>query len=189
MKEAVLQDKRGEHASFCRYGAALVERVSGKPLPSGSDVSLAHLQRANVVARTCITFPEEELLLLIRSHLLAKGLHASARTLAAEASLGASPLRPSPRTPRLAAGVRPHGAGAPPLSAGSSSPPSRCLISPPPAAPPTPRRQGPHVQPSRALGRVLFARERPVVHGNAGRKLCVLKQKSERGAFVQVSHT
>lgn len=203
MKDPVLQDKRSDHARFCRYAAELMERVSGKPLPLGSDVSLAHLQRANVVARTRITFSEKELLMLIRSHLVAKGLHHTADMLAAEANLGVTSLSPSPtpgnpRIPRLAGGIWARGAGhtgASPVSSGSASPPSRRLPSPHPCCsssllppPPTPRGQGPHVQTSRPLGRILFARERPVVHGNAGRKLCALKQKSERGAFIQVGH-
>uniref|UniRef100_H3CH15 DDB1- and CUL4-associated factor 1 n=1 Tax=Tetraodon nigroviridis TaxID=99883 RepID=H3CH15_TETNG len=186
MKEPVLPDKRGEHARFCRYAAQLVERVSGKPL-LGGEASLAHLQRAKVVARTRITFSEKELLQLIRSHLLAKGLHDTAAALAEEAGLSPAGLGPSPSpgTPRLAAGIGARGAGHGSTSPLSSAPPPRLPAAwPAPAAPP-PSPPGPHPQTSRPLGRILFARERPVAHGNAGRRLCGLRQKSEHGAFIQ----
>ena len=80
MKEPVLQDKRNEHVKFCKFAAELIERISGKPLLIGTDVSLAWLQRANVVAQSRISFPEKELLLLIRNHLVAKGLSGTANT-------------------------------------------------------------------------------------------------------------
>uniref|UniRef100_A0AAQ5ZTC0 DDB1- and CUL4-associated factor 1 n=1 Tax=Amphiprion ocellaris TaxID=80972 RepID=A0AAQ5ZTC0_AMPOC len=127
MKEPVLQDKRSEHVKFCKFAAELIERISGKPLLIGTDVSLAWLQRASVVAQSRITFPEKELLLLIRNHLVAKGLHDTATALTKEADLPmaclshsshsasafppvappppASPVATLPRTPRLANGV------------------------------------------------------------------------------------
>lgn len=92
MKEPVLQDKRSEHVRFCKYAAELIERVSGKPLLMGTDVSLARLQRASVVAQSRISFPEKELLLLIRNHLVAKGLNDTATTLTKEADLPMAPL-------------------------------------------------------------------------------------------------
>lgn len=87
-----LQDKRNEHVRFCKYAAELIERVSGKPLLMGTDVSLARLQRASVVAQSRISFPEKELLLLIRNHLVAKGLNDTATTLTKEADLPMAPL-------------------------------------------------------------------------------------------------
>ncbi|XP_035518554.1 DDB1- and CUL4-associated factor 1-like [Morone saxatilis] len=125
MKEPVLQDKRSEHVRFCRYAAELTERVSGKPLLMGSDVSLARLQRANVVAQSRITFSEKELLMLIRNHLVAKGLHDTANTLVKEANLPAGTHCPNssscvtpppsssviPRTCRLAGGIAARLAG------------------------------------------------------------------------------
>ncbi|KAJ8359000.1 hypothetical protein SKAU_G00155250 [Synaphobranchus kaupii] len=124
MKEPLLQDKRSEHVKFCRYAAELIERVSGKPLLVGTDVSLARLQRANVVAQSRISFPEKELLLLIRNHLVSKGLQDTANALTKEADLPmahlchtpsssyavavaptGSPGAGLPRTPRLANGV------------------------------------------------------------------------------------
>lgn len=215
MKEPVLQDKRSEHARFCRYAAELMERVSGKPLLVGTDISLARLQRANVVAQTRITFSEKELLMLIRSHLVAKGLHDTAKTLVKEAHLSvtslcgpSTPSTPStpptsgnPRICRLAGGIAARAAGqigASPVSSVSASPSSRPLISshPPPsssssssALPPPLHRHGIPVQSSHPVGRILFSRERPVVHPNSGKKLRALKQKSDHGAFIQVSHT
>lgn len=210
MKEPVLQDKRSEHARFCRYAAELMERVSGKPLLVGTDISLARLQRANVVAQTRITFSEKELLMLIRSHLVAKGLHDTAKTLVKEAHLSVTSLcGPStPSTPptsgnsricRLAGGIAARAAGqvgASPVSSVSASPSSRPLISSHPpssssssALPPPPHHHGPPVQSSHLVGRILFSRERPIVHPNSGKKLRALKQKSDHGAFIQVSHT
>uniref|UniRef100_A0A671X6U8 DDB1- and CUL4-associated factor 1 n=1 Tax=Sparus aurata TaxID=8175 RepID=A0A671X6U8_SPAAU len=183
MKEPVLQDKRSEHVRFCRYAAELTERVSGKPLLMGTDVSLARLQRANVVAQSRITFPEKELLMLIRNHLLAKGLHDTANTLVKEANLpvasfcpnSSSCITPSsssssgiPRTCRLAGGITARMAGHV-----GTSPVSSVAV----ASSITP---SPHL-----VGRILFSRERPVVQCSSGKKLRALKQKSDHGAFIQ----
>lgn len=227
MKEPVLQDKRSEHVRFCRYAAELTERVSGKPLLMGTDVSLARLQRANVVAQSRITFSEKELLVLIRNHLAAKGLHDTANTLVKEANLSVTSLCPNsacatpppssssssviPRTCRLAGGIMARAAGhvgSSPVSsvavaAASSSTPSsssRSLVSPHPSCssssssalpprPSSPHHPGPHGQGSHMVGRILFTRERPAAHCNSGKKLRALKQKSDHGAFIQVSRT
>lgn len=225
MKEPVLQDKRSEHVRFCRYAAELTERVSGKPLLMGTDVSLARLQRANVVAQSRITFSEKELLMLIRNHLVAKGLHDTAHTLVKEANLPVGPLCPNssscvtpppsssmiPRTCRLAGGIAARVAGhvgSSPVSSvavasasSSSSTPStsRSLVSPHPscssssssAIPPLPPPPHPtsHGQSPHLVGRILFTRERPVAHCSSGKKLRALKQKSDHGAFIQVSDT
>lgn len=220
MKEPVLQDKRSEHVRFCRYAAELTERVSGKPLLMGTDVSLARLQRANVVAQSRITFSEKELLMLIRNHLMAKGLHDTANTLVKEANLpigshcpnSSSCVTPPPssvisRTCRLAGGIAARVAGhvgsspvssVAPLSSASPSTPSssRSLIIPHPSCsssstsallPPPPSHPTPHAQGSHQVGRILFTRERPVAHCSSGKKLRALKQKSDHGAFIQVS--
>ncbi|XP_010783246.1 protein VPRBP-like, partial [Notothenia coriiceps] len=179
MKEPLLQDKRSEHVRFCRYAAELTERVSGKPLLMGSDVSLARLQRANVVAQSRITFSQKELLVLIRNHLVAKGLHDTANTLVREANLPSSPplicrSHRSDRQGRIGGG---HVGSSPASSlavASSSSTPIRSLVlsSPSPA--------------SLLSGRILFSRERPPAICNSGRRLRALKQKSDHGAFIQV---
>ncbi|KAM3620844.1 uncharacterized protein V6R79_002806 [Siganus canaliculatus] len=152
MKEPVLQDKRSEHVRFCRYAAELTERVSGKPLLMGTDVSLARLQRANVVAQSRITFSEKELLMLIRNHLVAKGLQDTANTLVKEANLPVASLCPGsascatpppyasgiPRTCRLAGGIAARSsaaiaaspAAASSSSASSATTPSRSLVAP-----------------------------------------------------------
>lgn len=203
----MLQDKRSEHARFCRYAAELMERVSGKPLLMGTDISLARLQRANVVAQTRITFSEKELLLLIRSHLVAKGLHDTANTLVKEANLSVTSLAPpstpstpstsgNPRICRLAGGIAARAAGqtgASPVSSVSASPSARSLGGPHLSCSSSsafpPHRHGPPAQGSHPVGRILFSRERPAVHPNSGKKLRALKQKSDHGAFIQVSHT
>ncbi|ROI74347.1 DDB1- and CUL4-associated factor 1 [Anabarilius grahami] len=177
MKEPVLQDKRSEHVRFCKFAAELIERVSGKPLLIGTDVSLARLQRANVVAQSRISFPEKELLLLIRNHLLSKGLSDTATALTKEAELPmglhalahasvppftpvsvATPPSPAagiPRTPRLTNGVAAR------------------LVSH-------------HSNGSPLIGRILFSRERPSPCASAGgKKPKVLRQKSDHGAFSQ----
>ncbi|KAM9859671.1 DDB1- and CUL4-associated factor 1-like isoform 1-T1 [Aulostomus maculatus] len=204
MKEPVLQDKPSEHVRFCRYAAELTERVSGKPLLMGTDVSLARLQRANVVAQSRITFSEKELLMLVRNHLVAKGLPDTASTLVKEANLPvvscqnvsscvtpSSSLSALTRTCRLASGsttrVSGHISASPvSLTAASSSsthspviPHASCSSSPVAALPP------PHPHSSPVVGRILFSRERLPSGCSTGRKLCALKQKSDHGAFIQ----
>ncbi|XP_056293219.1 DDB1- and CUL4-associated factor 1-like isoform X2 [Pseudoliparis swirei] len=184
MKEPVLQDKRTEHVRFCRYAAELTERVSGKPLLMGGDVSLARLQRANVVAQSRITFSERELFVLLRNHLVAKGLHDTANALVKEANLPAGSLCPN------AAAATPPPAASPvtPWSCrlASSSSSSRSLVAPHPSSssttplPPPPTPQGG----SHLVGRILFTRERPAALPS-GKKLRALKQKSDHGAFIQ----
>ncbi|XP_027133770.1 DDB1- and CUL4-associated factor 1 [Larimichthys crocea] len=208
MKEPVLQDKRSEHVRFCRYAAELTERVSGKPLLMGSDVSLARLQRANVVAQSRITFSEKELLMLIRNHLTAKGLHETANLLIKEANLPVASLCPHstcitppppsssilPRSCRLAGGIAARNAGhvgsspvssvVAPAAASSSTPSSssRCLVSPHPSCP----SSSTSTHPPHLVGRILFSRERPTAHcSSSGKKLRALKQKSDHGAFIQ----
>ncbi|KAM3838106.1 DDB1- and CUL4-associated factor 1-like [Diretmus argenteus] len=192
MKEPLLQDKRSEHVRFCRYAAELTERVSGKPLLIGTDVSLARLQRANVVAQSRITFPEKELLMLIRNHLVAKGLHETANTLTREANLPTTPFCPNasscvtpttssapiPRTPRLAGGMAARMAGHVGSSPVSSAPHPSCSSSSVSAPPPTPQGSAP-------VGRILFSRERAALSCSSGKKPRVLRQKSDHGAFIQ----
>ncbi|XP_069371516.1 DDB1- and CUL4-associated factor 1-like isoform X2 [Paralichthys olivaceus] len=206
MKEPVLQDKRSEHVRFCRFAAEMTERVSGKPLLMGTDVSLARLQRANVVAQSRITFPEKELLVLVRNHLVAKGLHDTASLLVKEANLGSlcpnasscitpPPSSLIPRTCRLVGGIAARAAshvGYSPVSS-TSPPPSRTPVTPHPScssssstsALPTPPPPHSHGQASHPVGRILFTRERPAANCNSGKKLRALKQKSDHGAFIQ----
>ncbi|KAG7235646.1 hypothetical protein INR49_002408 [Caranx melampygus] len=172
MKEPVLQDKRSEHVRFCRYAAEMTERVSGKPLLMGTDVSLARLQKANVVAQSRITFSEKELLMLIRNHLVAKGLHDTANTLVKEANLSVGALCPNssscvtpppssssliPRTCRLTGGIASRitsHVGSSPVSSlttassTSSPPPSRSIVSPHPSCSSLPGSAPPPPTPS-----------------------------------------
>ncbi|KAG8436157.1 hypothetical protein GDO86_007311 [Hymenochirus boettgeri] len=188
MKEPILQDKRSEHVRFCKFAAELIERVSGKPLLIGSDVSLARLQKADVVAQSRITFPEKELLLLIRNHLVSKGLQESVTTLTREADLpmtaashssflpavatqppAASSPVPLPRTPRIPArhsstAICPHPSARPPL--------------PPPLSSPAPVTTG-----SPLIGRISFVKERQSPCN--GKRSRVLRQKSDHGAYSQ----
>uniref|UniRef100_A0A673KFR7 DDB1- and CUL4-associated factor 1 n=1 Tax=Sinocyclocheilus rhinocerous TaxID=307959 RepID=A0A673KFR7_9TELE len=193
MKEPVLQDKRSEHVRFCKYAAELIERVSGKPLLIGTDVSLARLQRASVVAQSRISFPEKELLLLIRNHLMSKGLTDTATALTKEAELPmglhalahasvppftpvsvATPPSPAagiPRTPRLTNGVA--------ARLGGHTPHVLPLHQPRPST-----SQAPNGSP--LIGRIVFSRERPSPCAAAGGKRPkVLRQKSDHGAFSQ----
>uniref|UniRef100_A0A669F603 DDB1- and CUL4-associated factor 1 n=1 Tax=Oreochromis niloticus TaxID=8128 RepID=A0A669F603_ORENI len=194
MKEPVLQDKRSEHVKFCKFAAELIERISGKPLLIGTDVSLAWLQRASVVAQSRITFPEKELLLLIRNHLVAKGLHDTATTLTKEADLPmaclshsshssstyppvappppASPVATLPRTPRLANGV------------GSRLGSHASHSSTPGSSHPQTRPSTSHGSP--LIGRIVFSRERQTGCSTVScKRPRVLRQKSDHGAFSQ----
>uniref|UniRef100_A0A3P9JK53 DDB1- and CUL4-associated factor 1 n=1 Tax=Oryzias latipes TaxID=8090 RepID=A0A3P9JK53_ORYLA len=213
MKEPVLQDKRSEHVKFCKFAAELIERISGKPLLIGTDVSLAWLQRASVVAQSRIAFPEKELLLLIRNHLLAKGLHDTATALTKEADLPmtclshtshstsafpsvappppASPVATIPRAPRLANGVGARLGNHPshtPIQA-SSHPQSRPSTSQPVVCTSNvlPSTSASHCNSSSPLiGRIIFSRERQTTCGTMScKKARVLRQKSDHGAFSQ----
>ncbi|CAK6957371.1 DDB1- and CUL4-associated factor 1-like [Scomber scombrus] len=213
MKEPVLQDKRSEHVKFCKFAAELIERISGKPLLIGTDVSLAWLQRASVVAQSRISFPEKELLLLIRNHLVAKGLHDTATTLTKEAELPmaclshsshstsafppvappptASPVATLPRTPRLANGVvsRLSNHTSHSTTPGSSHPQTRPSTSQPTGSSCTafPSTSVPHCSNgSPLIGRIVFSRERQTGCGTVScKKPRVLRQKSDHGAFSQ----
>lgn len=214
MKEPVLQDKRSEHVKFCKFAAELIERISGKPLLIGTDVSLAWLQRASVVAQSKITFPEKELLLLIRNHLVAKGLQDTATALTKEAELPMAclshsshspsafpsvapplPAPPStalPRTPRLANGVssrlgsHPSHASSP----GSGNPPARPSTSQPSTS--SSSSSSAFASPAAVaascghIGRIIFSRDRQAGCGGPScKKPRVLRQKSDHGAFSQ----
>ncbi|XP_056279423.1 DDB1- and CUL4-associated factor 1-like isoform X1 [Pseudoliparis swirei] len=190
MKEPVLQDKRSEHVKFCKFAAELIERISGKPLLIGTDVSLAWLQRASVVAKSRISFPEKELLLLIRNHLVAKGLHDTAGALTKEAELpmacpslvtaapsfptvpppppiASSPVATLPRTPRLANGVASRLAALASSPGSSGNPQSRPSTSSQPAAASSASAGAAAAFPSTSatngsplIGRIIFSRER-----------------------------
>ncbi|XP_043406304.1 DDB1- and CUL4-associated factor 1 isoform X6 [Chelonia mydas] len=196
MKEPVLQDKRSDHVKFCKYAAELIERVSGKPLLIGTDVSLARLQKADVVAQSRISFPEKELLLLIRNHLISKGLGETATVLTKEADLpmtaashssaftpvaaAASPVA-LPRTPRIANGISARlsshaSVGSTATSVHAQPRPS---VSQGPLALPGPS----YASNSPLIGRISFIRERPPPCN--GRKIRVLRQKSDHGAYSQ----
>uniref|UniRef100_A0A8C2Z4L5 DDB1- and CUL4-associated factor 1 n=1 Tax=Cyclopterus lumpus TaxID=8103 RepID=A0A8C2Z4L5_CYCLU len=200
MKEPVLQDKRSEHVKFCKFAAELIERISGKPLLIGTDVSLAWLQRASVVAKSRISFPEKELLLLIRNHLVAKGLHDTATALTKEADLPmaclslathaasgfppvappppASPVATLPRTPRLANGVVSRLASHAPhsTSPGSSNLQTRPSTSQPAAASAAAAAAFPSTSTSPCsngsplIGRIVFSRERLAGYATASCK-------------------
>ncbi|XP_037335404.2 DDB1- and CUL4-associated factor 1-like [Pungitius pungitius] len=215
MKEPVLQDKRSEHVKFCKSAAELIERISGKPLLIGTDVSLAWLQRASVVAKSRISFPEKELLLLIRNHLVAKGLHDTATALTKEAELPmaclslsthvgpafppvapplpASPAATLPRTPRLANGVGSRlvshssspGSGNPRPSTSQPAVSSSSASSSAACAFPAPPA-APCANGSPLIGRIVFSRERAAGCVAAScKKPRVLRQKSDHGAFSQ----
>ncbi|NXX18129.1 DCAF1 factor, partial [Podargus strigoides] len=196
MKEPVLQDKRSEHVKFCKYAAELIERVSGKPLLIGTDVSLARLQKADVVAQSRIMFPEKELLLLIRNHLISKGLGETASVLTKEADLpmtaashssaftpvaaAASPVT-LPRTPRIANGISARLSSHPSVGSTATSvhAQARPSASQGPLALPGPS----YASNSPLIGRISFVRERPSPCN--GRKIRVLRQKSDHGAYSQ----
>ncbi|XP_046399943.1 DDB1- and CUL4-associated factor 1 [Ischnura elegans] len=95
LRDPILQDKRQEHVKFQRHALELLERVSGKVKPNGSDphfdVSLNNIHRADVVAQTRITFNEQQLIQLIHKHLSAKGFTESAAALQREAALPQTP--------------------------------------------------------------------------------------------------
>ncbi|PSN42103.1 DDB1- and CUL4-associated factor 1 [Blattella germanica] len=95
MRDPILQDKRQEHVSFQKSALELLERVSGKSKPSGTEleISLANMHRANVVAQTRIQFNDRQLLQLIHQHLVSRGMAESASVLSKEAGLPGAPIK------------------------------------------------------------------------------------------------
>ncbi|XP_074608975.1 DDB1- and CUL4-associated factor 1-like isoform X5 [Acropora palmata] len=88
MLEPAIEGKATDHALFCKYAGELLERVTGKTLAKSTVVpSLSRITKADVVAQTRIYYPDEELLQLIHTHLLSKGLHEAAQVLKRTASL------------------------------------------------------------------------------------------------------
>ncbi|XP_078065491.1 ddb1 and cul4 associated factor 1 [Mustelus asterias] len=199
MREPVLQDKRHEHVKFCKYASELIERVSGKPLSIGSDVSLARLQKADVVAQTRITFSEKELLLLIRNHLVSHGLHDTASALTKEGDLprtpaiqtaaphssafataapGTSPVS-LPRTPRLANGISSRTINLPAFSS-----PCQGKVAVSQGAPSTPVLSCTNGSP--IIGKISFSKEKPSPCNGANlKKQRLIRQKSDYGAYNQ----
>ncbi|XP_066992783.2 protein mahjong isoform X2 [Anabrus simplex] len=126
MRDPILQDKRQEHVSFQKYALELMERVSGKSKPTGSEleISLANMHRANVVAQTRIQYNDRQLYQLIHQHLLNRGLTESATMLHREAGLPGLPLKQissSYPTYCYRAGLTPPGPSRPRLSTFSPS--------------------------------------------------------------------
>ncbi|XP_052603388.1 DDB1- and CUL4-associated factor 1-like isoform X1 [Peromyscus californicus insignis] len=200
MKEPVLQDKISNHVKFCNYAVELIEQVSGKPLVLGTDVSLAQLQKAGVVAQSRISFPEKELLLLIRNHLISKGLGETATMLTREADLPmtaashssaftpvtahASPVS-LPRTPEIVNGIvgqlGSHAGGGASVPSALPAPPADPMPCPRPGSLAFP---GPsYAGNSPLIGRISLMRERPSLCN--GRKVQVLQQESDHNTNSQ----
>ncbi|XP_036064990.1 DDB1- and CUL4-associated factor 1-like isoform X1 [Onychomys torridus] len=200
MKEPVRQDKHSYHVKFCNYAVELIEKISGKPLLLGTDVSLAGLQKAGIVAQSRICFPEKELLLLIRNHLISKGLGESATVLTREADLpmtaapyssaftpvtAAAPTVSLPETPWIANGIAnllgSHTAMDASTPSVSHDFPSNTLPCPTPGSLALP---GPsYADNSPLIGRTSFIRERPSLCN--GRNIQVLQQKSDPSTYSQ----
>ncbi|KAG8147655.1 putative Protein VPRBP isoform 1 protein [Naja naja] len=160
---------------------------------SGSPVVLI---KADVVAQSRISFPEKELLLLIRNHLISKGLGETATILTKEADLPMTAASHSsaftpvpatsspvslPRTPRIANGIAARLTNHPSVASGASSvhPQPRPAGCQGPLALPGPS----HATNTPVIGRISFIRERPSPCN--GRKIRVLRQKSDHGAYSQ----
>uniref|UniRef100_A0A4W3HJP3 DDB1- and CUL4-associated factor 1 n=1 Tax=Callorhinchus milii TaxID=7868 RepID=A0A4W3HJP3_CALMI len=199
MREPVLQDKRHEHVKFCKYASELIERISGKPLSIGSDVSLARLQKADVVAQTRISFSEKELLLLIRNHLVSHGLQETAATLTKEGDLPRTPaIQPVPshptaftpvaagtspivlpRTPRLANGICSRTINLTSVSTPCQAKPSALQVSCSGTGPSC-------ANGSPIIGKISFSKEKPSpCNGCSLRKQKLIRQKSDYGAYNQ----
>ncbi|XP_036064956.1 LOW QUALITY PROTEIN: DDB1- and CUL4-associated factor 1-like [Onychomys torridus] len=188
-KEPVLEDKCSYHVKFCNYADELIKKISGKPLLLGTDMSLAGLQKAGIVAQSRITFSGKELLLLIRNHLISKGLGESATVLTREADLpitaashpsaftpvtAAAPTVSLPKNPQIANGITSLMGSIADFGASAHSVP---IILPSNPLPFPPQDSLP------LIGRVSFIRERPSLCN--GRNTQVLWQKSEPSTHSQ----
>ncbi|ESN96091.1 hypothetical protein HELRODRAFT_67592 [Helobdella robusta] len=90
MWEPVLQDKRSEHAKFCKFAIQLIQEVSGKLSDQSVDPSLERMRKADIVAQTKIVFNGCELLKLIHAHLIKEGLTETAASLEKESKMDLS---------------------------------------------------------------------------------------------------
>lgn len=50
MKEPILQDKRSEHIKFCKYCMTLIERVTGAPVATNLETSIANINKVQLFA-------------------------------------------------------------------------------------------------------------------------------------------
>ncbi|XP_059475343.1 protein mahjong [Neocloeon triangulifer] len=98
MKDPILQDRRQEHVLFQKYALQLLERVSGKP--SSTELSVANIHKASVVAQTRIEYNREELNQLMYQDLMKQGLTKTANMLRIEAKLP-DPNLATPSTSRV----------------------------------------------------------------------------------------
>lgn len=49
MKEPILQDKRTEHIKFCKYCIELIERVTGSPVATNLETSIANISKVSLI--------------------------------------------------------------------------------------------------------------------------------------------
>lgn len=111
MKEPILQEKRIEHSSFCKYCKELIELVTGTPVTSASGIepSLAEIRRRMVVSQTKIDYDRTEAYHLIHNYLNSEGFPEVAAALYKAANLSSKPMK---------------GSVAPPIPRARSPPPS-----------------------------------------------------------------
>ncbi|GMS96742.1 hypothetical protein PENTCL1PPCAC_18917, partial [Pristionchus entomophagus] len=88
MKMPVCPDKKSVHAQFCAEAKNLIAAVTEKSLKDvKKDITQDRLWKSHIISSTQIAYNEKELLQLIHSHLVAKGLSAAAAALSTEADL------------------------------------------------------------------------------------------------------
>ncbi|CAB3993233.1 DDB1- and CUL4-associated factor 1 isoform X1, partial [Paramuricea clavata] len=125
MREPILADNVSEHRTFCKYVSELLERVLGKTIHAMSYFTLSKITKADVVAQTKITYPDQELFQLVYKYLEGCGLRQTASTLAKETNLHVNKTAQrstSPVTPSLQRKVRFSVSRPSPLDSPSSTP-------------------------------------------------------------------
>lgn len=96
MKEPITQDRRAEHAAFCKSCVELIHLVTGAPVNSTASgttldsTSLESISKQEIVTQTKIEFHKKQLLQLMYDFLVKNGLTGTASMLHKEADLTAS---------------------------------------------------------------------------------------------------
>lgn len=100
MKEPILQEKKNEHATFCKFCKELIELVTGTPVTSlsGEGSSVDEIKRRLIASQTRIEYHKEGLYNLLHKFLLSENLTESAAVFFKEAKLTNVPNKISHNT-------------------------------------------------------------------------------------------
>eukprot|EP01135_Chromosphaera_perkinsii_P008746 Nk52_evm79s1444 gene=Nk52_evmTU79s1444 len=89
MREPVLNESVAQHRLFCKAATELIAKITGKEAKNivNDTTDMSRMEKASVVAETCVKYSDKELLKLIYKHLESAGLKNAAEALNNEAHL------------------------------------------------------------------------------------------------------